>query len=110
MIDATRNASAAPRATGETPRNPETTEEAARQFEEILVRQLVRSMTDNLFKDSLAGEGAPQWMSGYAETQRDVLNTTLADHLIESGTLRFSDLMLRQWQVRDNTTQAENEQ
>lgn len=76
---------------------PSDAPEAAREFERILVRQLVRSMTDSLFKESLGGEGSPQWLEGYADAQREVLNDALARHLIDSGTLRLSDLMMRQW-------------
>lgn len=91
------------------PPKPQNEEEAARQFEEVLVRHLVSSMTENLFKQSLSGEDGPQWMSGYAETQRDVLTDALTDHLIESGTLKLSDMMLRQWNARSSETAPENE-
>ncbi len=66
-------------------------------------------MTENLFKESMSGEDAPGWMSGYADTQRDVLNDALTDHLIESGTLRLSDLMMRQWNAAKTDPSAENE-
>lgn len=77
---------------------PQTLEEAARQFEAILAGQFVRVMTDGLFDESLAGEGGPGWMSGQRDTQRDLLSGILADHLVDSGALRLSDLLLRQWQ------------
>lgn len=76
---------------------PAPAEDAAREFERILVGQLVRAMTDSLFRESIGGEDGPRWMEGYAETQREVLNDALASHLIKSGTVRLSDLMLRQW-------------
>ncbi len=74
-----------------------TPEEAAKQFEEILARQFVKTMTDGLFKTSLAGKDAPGWMETYQNTQRDVLADELTKHLVQSGTLRLSDLLLRQW-------------
>lgn len=84
-------------ATGPTARRPRTREEAARQFEEVLVRQFVKTMTQGLFNTGLAGEDAPGWMEGYQQTQRDVLTDELTRHLVESGTLRLSDQLMRQW-------------
>ncbi|WP_457651498.1 peptidoglycan hydrolase [Rhodocaloribacter sp.] len=78
-------------------RRAKTPEEAAKQFEEILARQFVKTMTDGLFKTSLAGEDGPGWMESYQNTQRDVLTDELTKHLVRSGTLRLSDLLLRQW-------------
>jgi peptidoglycan hydrolase FlgJ len=71
--------------------------EAARQFEEILAKQFVKSMTDGLFKTSLAGDDAPGWMGAYGDMQKDVLADELAKHLVDSGTLRISEMLLRQW-------------
>ena len=82
---------------GVNPQQARTKEEAARQFEEILARQLVASMTQGLFKNSLAGDQAPGWVSSQQDTQRDMLTDTLADHLVDSGALRLSDLLLRKW-------------
>ena len=73
-----------------------TPEAAAEQFEEVLVRQFVRTMTEHLFESSLSGEGGG-WMKGQADAQRDVLTDVLTEHLVESGALRLSDLLLRQW-------------
>ena len=75
-----------------------TPEEAAKQFEEILVRQFVAAMTDGLFKDSLAGEDGPGWMKGQQDTQRDVMTDVLTRHLVESKALRISELLVRRWQ------------
>jgi flagellar protein FlgJ len=74
-----------------------TPEEAAKQFEEVLVKQFVRSMTDGLFDSSLAGEDAPGWTGAYADLQKDALTDQLAQHLIKSGTLRIEEMLLRQW-------------
>ncbi len=78
-------------------RRPRSKAEAARQFEEVLVRQFVKTMTDGLFKTSLAGEDGPGWMEGYQQTQRDVLTDELTRHLVERGALHLSDQLLRQW-------------
>ncbi|MDT0631773.1 hypothetical protein [Rubrivirga litoralis] len=75
-----------------TPRKPGTPEEAAEQFEAVLVRQFVAAMTDGLFKNASGGAGATQ-----ADAQRDAMTTALTDQLVESGSLRFRDLLLRQW-------------
>lgn len=81
---------------------PETQEEAAKQFEEILARQFVRTMTDQLFKTQLSGEESAGWMKSQGDAQRDVLTDVLTRHLVESGTLGLSDLLLRQWKPQDD--------
>lgn len=72
-------------------------EEAAIEFERILVKQFVDSMTENLFNDSLSGDDGPSWMSAYGDMQRDSLSDALTEHLVESGAMRLRDLLLRQW-------------
>lgn len=76
---------------------PRTPEEAARQFEEVLVRQFVKSMTDGLFKHNLAGEGAPSWVDSNHDTQRDMLTDVLTRHLTESGSFNVSEMLLKKW-------------
>ena len=81
------------------PQRPATTpEEAARQFEAILVRQFVATMTESLFKDGLAGDDGPGWMKGQQDMQRDVMTDVLTQHLVESKALRISELLVRRWQ------------
>lgn len=83
---------------GATPvRRPESRAEAARQFEEVLIRQFVEVMTKNLFKGGLSGDDGPGWMQGQQDMQRDMLTDTLTKHIADSGTLRLSDLLQRQW-------------
>ena len=73
-------------------RPAESPEEAARQFESVLVRQFVEVMTKDLF------DGGPEGgMTGQADLQRDTLTDTLTDHLVESGTFGVADLMIAQW-------------
>ena len=96
MIDPTSISRGTPSGAVDT-RPPANAAEAADQFEEVLVRELVDAMTQSLFKQPLSGEDGPQWMASYADTQRDVLADVLTDHLLASGTLQFSDLMLQRW-------------
>lgn len=72
-------------------------EEAAKQFEEVLVKQFVRTMTDGLFESSLSGENGPSYVGAYGDMQKDALADELAQHLVKSGTLRISEMLLRQW-------------
>lgn len=76
---------------------PENPEEAAKQFEAILVQQFVATMTDGLFEQNLAGDAAPGWMKSQNDTQRDTLTQILADHLTENGNLGIADRLMRQW-------------
>lgn len=82
-------------------------EEAAAEFERILVKQFVSTMTESLFNDSLAGDDGPSWMGAYGDMQRDALSDALTDHLVESGTMRLRDLLLRQWSHREAAARAE---
>ena len=91
-------------------REAATPEEAAKQFEAILVRQFVAVMTDGLFKEGLAGDDGPGWMEGQQDAQRDVLTDVLTEHLVESGALRISDLLVRRWkgsQAADPSTASD---
>lgn len=81
---------------------PRTKAEAAEQFEAVLVRQFVQAMTKDLFKQSLSGDGG--MASGHVDTQRDVLTDALTDHLVSSGALSLSDLLLRQWSHNQDPT------
>ena len=96
----------------DTKRGAKTPEEAAKQFEAILVRQFVTVMTDGLFKASLSGDEGPGWMKSQQDAQRDIMTDVLTDHLVESGVLRISDLLLRQWQrneAQDPPTASEGQ-
>lgn len=79
-------------------RKPNSPEEAARQFEEVLIKQMVQSMTKNLFDSSITGDDAPQWMAAYGDMQSDVLSTELSKQLGDSGKLGIAELLLKQWQ------------
>jgi len=94
-----QNSSAtSPEALG-TGRKPTTPQEAAKQFEEILVRQFVKTMTDKLFTSGLSGENGPAWMDSYRDSERDVMTEELSRYLTESGSMNFSDLMLKKWGI-----------
>ena len=72
-------------------------EEAAEQFEQILVRQFVQVMTEGLFEKGLGGDDTPGWVQGQAGLQQEALTDSISQHLVESGALKLSDLLLRQW-------------
>jgi flagellar protein FlgJ len=74
------------------PRDARSPEEAARQFEAVLVRQFVEVMTKDLFDSESEG-----MLTGQADLQRDTLTDTLTDHLVESGTFGIAELMIQQW-------------
>ena len=78
-------------------RAPTTKEEAARQFESVLVRQFVEVMTKKMFDAPLSGKDGPGWMNSQRDTQRDMMTDVLTDHLVDSGALQLSDLLLRKW-------------
>lgn len=74
-----------------------TPEEAAKQFEEVLIKQMVHTMTKDIFKSKLAGDDAPQWMGAYSDMQSDILTEELAKQLSESGRMGISELLIKQW-------------
>lgn len=79
-------------------RKPNTPEEAARQFEQVLVKQMIGEMTEEMFDSSLAGDDAPQWMGSYNDMQSDMLATELAKQLTENGRLGIADMLMKQWE------------
>ena len=78
----------------------QTPEEAAEQFEHILVKQFVSEMTKGLFEQSLAGDEGPGWMDSYSQQQGDVMADVLTEHLVETGAMGIREMLLRQWGVR----------
>lgn len=82
----------APSAMPGRPRPAASPDEAARQFEAVLVRQFVDVMTKDLFQSEEEG-----MLTGQADLQRDTLTDTLTDHLVESGAFGVADLMMAQW-------------
>jgi len=83
-----------------------TPQEVAKQFEEILVRQFVKTMTDKLFTSGLSGENGPGWMDSYRDTERDVMTEELSRYLTESGSMNLSELMLQKWGIRSPKTDS----
>lgn len=78
-------------------RRPADPREAAEQFERILVKQMVETMTKNIFEGGLAGDDAPQWLGAYNDMQSDVLATELADQMTRNGKLGIAELLMKQW-------------
>lgn len=76
------------------PRDASSPEEAARQFESVLVRQFVEVMTKDLFDTEAEG-----MLTGQADLQRDTLTDTLTDHLVDSDTFGVAELMIQQWKA-----------
>ncbi|RMH65732.1 MAG: hypothetical protein D6685_05635, partial [Bacteroidetes bacterium] len=86
------------------PARPRTPEEAARQFEEVLVRQFVQTLTEGLFQNGLSGDDGPSWIEGQADLQRSTLADVLTRHLVDRGRFGIADQLLRQW---DRTAASE---
>lgn len=78
-------------------KKPQNPEEAAKQFEEVLIKQMVHTMTKELFDSNLTGDDAPEWMGAYSDMQSDILTEELAKQLSESGRMGISKLLLKQW-------------
>lgn len=102
-MDASALSAAAPRSTpGGLPtpsERPDSPEEAAKAFEKVLVRRFVKTMTEKMFDSPLSGSDGPGWMNGQRDQQRDMLTDVLADHIVESDSLRIRDLLLRDWDI-----------
>lgn len=78
---------------------PDSPEDAAKAFEKVLVRRLVKTMTKQMFDSPLSGADGPSWMNGQRDQQRDVLTDVLADHIVASDSLRLRDMLLRDWGI-----------
>jgi len=77
---------------------PKNEKEAARQFEELLIKQFVHLMLKDAFNQSLTGSAKPAWLETQQATQVDTLAEVLARDMSKRGLFTFSDLLLRQWQ------------
>lgn len=87
-----------PEATNQENKSVRNPEEAAKEFEKVLVRQFVQVLTEQMFESNLAGEEGPGWMKSYGNQQRETLTDILSDHLVEKGTFDISSTMLKQWE------------
>ena len=97
-IASVSNAQAASGRIGPNPKDrPDNPQEAAKQFEEMLVKQFVQVMTKGLYKSTMSGENGPSWMKGQRDSQRDILNDILTDHIVDSGVLGIRERMMKQW-------------
>lgn len=54
-------------------------------------------MTKDLFTGSLAGEGGAGWVKAQGSAQADALTDAVTNHLVDSGTLGISDMLIRAW-------------
>jgi len=91
------NSPALPASVPDAQAKPETKAEAAKQFEEVLVREFVKLMMKDLFKADLSGEEGPSWMGNYSDMQRDIMTDTLTKHLVAQDNLGLADLLTRRW-------------
>jgi Rod binding domain-containing protein len=75
---------------------PQNLEEAAEQFEQVLVRQLVTTMTDDLFDSPLAGKQSGA-MQSQGRLQSDALTDTLTAELVKHDSFGLSELLMKKW-------------
>jgi len=80
-----------------TEESPDTPQEAAQKFEEVLVRQFTKVMTDDMFSGSLAGEGGGKWMESQRDRQRDWMTDLITEQLVEANTLGISETLAQEW-------------
>jgi Rod binding domain-containing protein len=76
---------------------PENPVEAARQFEEVLVREFVKTMTKDIFSSGLSGDEGAGWVKAQGDAQGDALADALTKHLVDSGTLGISEMLMKKW-------------
>ena len=87
------SSSSGPPSLGDAPgaeESPDTPKEAAQKFEEVLVRQFTKVMTDDMFSGSLAGDGGGKWMESQRDRQRDWMTDLITEQLVEANTLGIS--------------------
>ena len=96
--------SAGPGGSAQVPKDPAA---AARQFEEVLVREFVRTMTKDLFTGSIAGEDGAGWVKAQGSAQSDALTDAVTKHLVDSGTLGIKDMLMRKWGADTDGAAAE---
>lgn len=77
-------------------KRPENLEQAAEQFEQILVRQLVKTMTDDLFDSPLGGEDSGA-MRSQSRMQSDAVTDTLTTELVKNDSFGLSELLKQKW-------------
>jgi len=89
--------------------SPDTPKEAARKFEEVLVRQFTKVMTDDMFSTSLAGEGGGNWMKSQRDRQRDWMTDMITEQLVEANTLGISETLMQKWEAGRSNSGSEQE-
>lgn len=87
--------------------NPETPEEAAEQFEKVLVRQFVDVMTEDMYSSSLAGDEGKHWMGSQRDRQRRIMTDMIADKLTEAGDLQISETLMQSWGVESSPEESD---
>ncbi len=95
--------SPAPQAPPQRARSPQG---AARQFEEVLVKQFVQTMTKDLFKPM--GDTGASHLAAQADNQRDTLNDVLTRHLVDAGSFGVARMLERQWEQQGRISPDEH--
>ncbi len=86
---------------------PSTPQEAARKFEEVLVRQFTKVMTDDMFSSSLSGEGGGKWMESQRDRQRDWMTDMITEQLVDSNSLGISETLAQKWDAAGSTAESD---
>jgi flagellar protein FlgJ len=86
---------------------PNTPEEAARKFEEVLVRQFTKVMTDDMFSSSLSGKGGGNWMESQRDRQRDWMTDLITEQLVNSNSLGISETLTQKWGAAGSTAEPD---
>lgn len=90
---------------GQKGKQPQTKAEAAQQFEEVLVRQLVQTLTDDLFSSKASGPLSGSTRN-QARMQSDALTDVLTQELTQKDTFGISKLLLKKWQGQASAPNA----
>ena len=72
-------------------------QEAAEQFEKLLLKQMVSVMTEDLMQTPLSGEKGPGWMNTQRSHHQSSFSDMLADELAKSSSFNLSEVLMRRW-------------
>lgn len=87
--------------------SPSTPQEAARKFEEVLVRQFTKVMTDDMFSSSLSGKGGGNWMESQRDRQREWMTDMITEQLVNSNSLGISETLTQKWGAASSTAEPD---
>ena len=87
-------------------------QEAAEQFEKLLLKQMVSVMTEDLMQSPLSGESGPGWMNTQRSHHQSAFSDMLANELAKSSSFNLSEVLMRRWEeggLIDSNTNADQE-